>query len=168
MAIEWTRDNYCVTCDPARLDRTVIAEFLSSSYWARGIATATVHKSLERSLCFGLLERDRQIGFARVISDYATFAYLGDVFVLPEYRGFGLAKWLMQCVVSHPELQDLRRWMLGTKDAHGLYAKFGFTPLKNPGIFMERHDPNVYCRTHLATQRNARPRGRGGVEEKTT
>jgi GNAT superfamily N-acetyltransferase len=142
--LEWVRDEFTVTCDPARLDRTVIAEFLASSYWAKGIPASTVAKSLENSLCFGLLDGTRQIGFARVISDYATIAYLGDVFVLREYRGAGLAKWLMQCVVSHPQLQGLRRWLLATRDAHGLYRQFGFTPLKSPEVFMERHDPNVY------------------------
>jgi GNAT superfamily N-acetyltransferase len=96
-------------------------------------------------LCFALLDGDRQVGFARVISDHATIAYLGDVFVLPEYRGRGLAKWLVECVTSHSELQGLRRWILATSDAHGLYEKFGFTPLKNPGNFMERHDPTVYA-----------------------
>ena len=144
MSMNWVRDTFTVTSDPAKLDRTVIAEFLASSYWAKGIPAATVEKSLERSLCFTLLDGERQIGFARVISDQATIAYLGDVFVLPEYRGKGLAKWLIECVVSHPELQGLRRWILATRDAHGLYERFGFTPLKRPEIFMELHNPNVY------------------------
>jgi GNAT superfamily N-acetyltransferase len=95
-------------------------------------------------LCFALLDGHRQVGFARVISDYATIAYLNDVFVLSEYRGRGLSKWLMECITSHPELQGLRRWMLATRDAHGLYEKFGFTPLKKPEVFMERHNPGVY------------------------
>jgi len=140
----WVRDTFTVTCDPAKLDRAVIAEFLASSYWAKGIPRATVEKSLEGSLCFALLDGDRQVGFARVITDRATIAYLGDVFVLPEYRGKGLAKWLMECVMSHPDLQGLRRWVLATLDAHGLYEQFGFTPLKNPDRFMERHNPNPY------------------------
>lgn len=145
--MEWTRDNFTVTCVPAKLDHRVVAQFLASSYWASGIPPDTVTKSLTHSLCFSLLEQERQIGLARVISDYATIAYLGDVFVLPEYRGMGLAKWLIECVVSHPELQGLRRWILGTKDAHGLYSKFGFTPLKRPEVFMERYEPNVYRNT---------------------
>ena len=140
----WTNGTFTVTCDPAKLNRAVIAEFLASSYWAKGIPAATVEKSLAHSLCFALLDGDRLVGFARVISDQATIAYLGDVFVLPEYRGRGLSKWLMECIIGHPELQGLRRWMLATRDAHGLYQKFGFTPLKRPEIFMERHDPNVY------------------------
>jgi GNAT superfamily N-acetyltransferase len=142
--MEWTRDNFSVTCDPAKLDRALIAQFLSSSYGASGIPPDTVTKSVGNSLCFGLFDQERQIGFVRVISDYATVAYLGDVFVLPEYRGLGLAKWLIDCVVSHQELQGLRRWILATRDAHRLYATFGFTPLKRPEIFMEVQDPNVY------------------------
>jgi GNAT superfamily N-acetyltransferase len=140
----WVSGTFTVTCDPARMAPAVIADFLASSYWAKGIPLATVEKSMAHSLCFALLDGDRLVGFARVITDRATIAYLGDVFVLPEYRGRGLSKWLMECVVSHPELQGLRRWILATGDAHGLYEKFGFTPLKRPEIFMERHDPNVY------------------------
>ncbi len=142
--MEWVRDRFIITCDPAKLDHHVINQFLTSSYWAKGIPAETVAKSLEHSLCFALLDGDRQVGFARVISDYATIAYLGDVFVLPEYQGIGLGKWLMECAVAHPQLQGLRRWILATQDAHGLYQKFGFTPLKSPDVFMERHDPDVY------------------------
>jgi GNAT superfamily N-acetyltransferase len=145
--MEWQREQFTVTCDPAKQDLRVIAEFLGQSYWAAGIPTETVEKSLRNSLCFALRDGLRQVGFARVISDRATIAYLGDVFVVPDYRGRGLAKWLMECVVSHPELQGLRRWMLGTRDAHGLYEQFGFTPLKRPETFMERHDPSVYMRS---------------------
>ena len=140
----WVEGSFTVTCDPAKLDRAVIAEFLASSYWAKGIPPTTVEKSLEHSLCFALLDGNRQVGFARVISDYATIAFLNDVFVLPEYRGRGLSKWLMECIIGHSELQGLRRWILATRDAHGLYEKFGFTSLKRPEIFMERHDPNAY------------------------
>jgi len=142
--MQWTRDPYTVSCDPTRLDRTVIANFLASSYWAGGIPRATVDKSIEHALCFGVFEGQRQIGFARVVTDYATFAYLADVFVLEEHRGRGLGEWLIECVVGHPELQGLRRWVLATRDAHPLYAKFGFTPLKSPERFMELHDPHVY------------------------
>ena len=144
--MEWHRDNFTVSCDPARLDRAAITEFLRSSYWARGIPADTVDQSIEHSLCFALLDGECQIGFARVISDYATIAYLGDVFVLTDYRGRGLGKWLIECVTGHPELQGLRRWVLATRDAHGLYAQFGFTPLRKPEIFMERFDPDVYAR----------------------
>ena len=144
--MEWTRDAYVVSCDPARLDRTTIASFLASSYWSAGVPSETVDKSIEHSLCFGLFEQERQLGFARVVTDYATFAYLADVFVLEAYRGRGIGEWLIECVTQHPELQGLRRWVLATRDAHGLYVKFGFTPLKQPDRFMERHDPNVYRR----------------------
>lgn len=145
--MEWTKDTFTVSCDPAKLDVPLIAEFLSDTYWSKGIPLATVEKSLKGSLCFALLDGEHQIGLARVISDYATIAYLGDVFVLPQYRGKGLSKWLMECVVSHPDLQGLRRWILATSDAHGLYQQFGFTALKRPEIFMERHDPAVYARS---------------------
>jgi GNAT superfamily N-acetyltransferase len=150
IAADWVRDTFTITCDPAKLDVAVIAQFLASSYWAQRIPADTVAKSLQHSLCFALLDGERQIGFARVISDRATIAYVGDVFVLPEYRGRGLGTWLMECVLGHPELQGLRRWLLATRDAHGLYEKFGFTPLKRPEIFMERHDPDVYVRDSRA------------------
>ena len=142
--MEWTRDKFTVTTDRARLDRRAIAQFLTSSYWAAQVPQTVVDRSIENSLCFGLLDEDRQIGFARVVTDRATFAFIADVFVLPEHRGRGLGKWLIECVVSHPELQGLRRWLLGTRDAHGLYRQYGFTPLKRPEIFMELHDPDVY------------------------
>lgn len=142
--MNWVRDTFTVTCDQKQLDLTLIAQFLTSSYWAKGIPMETVRRSLENSLCFALLDGGRQVGFARVVSDYATVAYLNDVFVLPEYRGRGLAGFLMECVIQHPDLQGLRRWILATRDAHGLYAKFGFTPLKAPEVFMERHNPGVY------------------------
>jgi GNAT superfamily N-acetyltransferase len=143
--MSWVRETFTVTCDSAKLDRAVIAQFLASTYWAKGIPAATVERSLENSLCFAVLDGDRQIGFARVISDRATFAYLAHVFIVPEYRGKGLSKWLVECVVSHRDLQGLRRWLLATRDAHGLYEKFGFTALKKPELLMERHNPNVYA-----------------------
>jgi GNAT superfamily N-acetyltransferase len=142
--MEWSRETFIVSCDPLKLDRQVVADFLASTYWAQRIPRATVEKSIDGSLCFALLDSDRLIGFARVISDRATIAYLGDVFVLPEYRGRGLGKWLMACVMSHPELQGLRRWILITKDAYDLYAPLGFKPLARPEGYMELHNPNVY------------------------
>lgn len=123
----------------------MIHSFLSQSYWAKGIPRETVARSLRGSLCFALLSGQTQIGFARVISDFATIAYVGDVFVLPDYRGRGLSKWLMRCVTQHPDLQGLRRWILATADAHSLYEKFGFTALTKPDVFMERHTPDVYA-----------------------
>jgi GNAT superfamily N-acetyltransferase len=121
-----------------------IHEFLAlESEWARGITREIVARSIEHSLCFGVFHRNRQVGFARVITDCATIAYLGDVFVLKDYRGRGLAKWLMECVVAHPALQGLRRWILVTADAHDLYRKYGFTPLARPERFMELHDAEI-------------------------
>lgn len=142
--MEWKKGEFTITCDPKKQDIGVIHEFLSQSYWSKGIPKKTLEKSLNGSLCFALLHGKEQVGFARVISDFATIAYLGDVFILTEYRGKGLSKWLMDCVTSHPDLQGLRRWLLATADAHGLYEKYGFTELKKPHVFMEMHAPNVY------------------------
>ncbi len=144
--MQWTKGEFSVSCDPARQDLDVIHGFLTKTYWAKGIPKETVRKSIEGSLCFALLHNDEQIGFARVISDRATIAYLADVFVLESYRGRGLSKWLMECVSAHPDLQGLRRWMLATSDAHGLYQQFGFRALAKPHVFMEKHDPVVYTR----------------------
>ena len=142
--MEWTRGKFTITTNPEDQDLEVIHGFLNQSYWAKGIPKETVARSVKGSLCFALLSDGKQIGFARVISDLATIAYIGDVFVLPEYRGQGLSKWLMECISSHPDLQRMRRWMLATADAHGLYEKYGFTALKQPSVFMERYNPNVY------------------------
>ena len=142
--MEWTRDKFTVSTDKQRLEVDVIHRFLASSYWAEQIPRTVVQRSVDNSLCFGLFDGTAQIGFARVVTDRATFAYLADVFVLPEHRGHGLGKWLIECVATHPEFQGLRRWVLGTRDAHGLYKQFGFTPLKRPEIFMELHDQDVY------------------------
>jgi GNAT superfamily N-acetyltransferase len=122
----------------------MVHEFLTNSYWAKGIPVETVRLSIENSICFAVYHGRQQVGFARIISDLATFAYLADVFILSSYRGRGLSLWLMECIVGHPDLQGLRRWMLATKDAHGLYAKFGFTPVRSPETWMERHDPEIY------------------------
>ena len=144
-AVQWRKGDFHVTTNLGQMDLDAIHMFLCDSYWAEGIPRATVEKSIRNSLCFGLFCRAAQIGFARVVSDYTTFAYLADVFVLPEYRGQGLAKWLMECIMSHPELQGLRRWLLVTRDAHGLYAKFGFKPLAHPERLMEIHSPAIYA-----------------------
>lgn len=141
-----SRGGYEISTDPARLQPAVIHDYLTNhSYWAKGIPLETVRRSLENSLCFGLYHGgDTQIGFARVVSDFATFAHLCDVFVLPEHRGKGLSKWLMECVLPHPDLQGLRRWQLGTADAHGLYAQFGFTVMTTPDRWMEIARPGIY------------------------
>jgi N-acetylglutamate synthase-like GNAT family acetyltransferase len=144
LLLEWRQGGYLVSTDPGRLDLDVIHGFLRESYWARGVPRAVVERSLRGSLCFGLFEWERQVGFARVITDGATFAYLADVFVLPSHRGRGLARWLMECVLAHPDLQGLRRFLLFTRDAHWLYARFGFEPLSNPDMAMSIHRPDVY------------------------
>ena len=143
--IERRRGEFLLSTDPARLDLDVIHGFLTNSYWAKGIPLETVARSIEHSLCFGVYDGSgAQVGFARVVSDSATMAYLGDVFVLESHRGRGLGKWMMECIMQHPTLQGLRRWILLTRDAHGLYSQFGFTPLKAPERYMERHRPDVY------------------------
>ncbi len=137
-------NGFLFSSDPKRID--VVHGFLTNCYWAKGVPRDTVARSIRHSLCFGVYQGRKQIGFARVISDYATFAYIGDVFILDEYRGRGLSKRLMDFIKAHPDLQNLRRWSLVTRDAHGLYSKFGFGPLKSPARHMEIHDPNVYKR----------------------
>jgi GNAT superfamily N-acetyltransferase len=145
--LEWTRGAYTISTDPARLQVERIHAYLSGrSYWASGIPIDVVRESLRNSLCFGLYAGDLQVGFARVVTDLATFAYLADVYVLDEHRGQGLGVWLAEVVTGHPRLQGLRRWMLATRDAHTLYQKVGFTPLKDPARLMEKLDPGVYQR----------------------
>jgi GNAT superfamily N-acetyltransferase len=143
-ANEFRKDAFTVSTDRERLDLDVVYGFLTDCYWAKGIPRDVVARSIENSLCFGLYAEGKQIGFARIISDYATYAYIGDVFVLDSFRGRGLSKWLMECIMQHPRLQGLRRWSLVTGDAHGLYAQFGFEPLKKPQNYMELHRPDVY------------------------
>ncbi|MCE2793161.1 MAG: GNAT family N-acetyltransferase [Planctomycetota bacterium] len=138
------RGEYSISSDSAKLDVAVIHQFLSGSYWSPGLPLDVLQRALAGSLCFGLYHRGVQVGFARVITDRATFAYLCDVFVLDSYRGQGLGRWLMEVVSSHPDLQGLRRMVLVTRDAHGLYEKFGFSPLAKPGGYMELHRPDVY------------------------
>jgi GNAT superfamily N-acetyltransferase len=147
MIVERRHGEYIVSTDPARLDLDMIHGFLTNCYWAKGIPRDLVARSIEHSLCFGVYDGSgAQVGLARVVSDFATVAYLGDVFVLESQRGRGLSKLLMECVTQHPALQNLRRWILLTRDAHELYAKFGFTPVKSPDRYMELHRPNVYER----------------------
>jgi N-acetylglutamate synthase-like GNAT family acetyltransferase len=144
---EAVKENYLISTDKAKLDIDLIYNYLSKeSYWAQGIPKAIVEKSIANSVCFGLYYESKQVGFARLVTDKATFAYLADVFVLPAQRSKGLSKWLMQTIHAHPELQTLRRWMLGTKDAHGLYEQFGWTRFTEEVAqrFMQKHNPDVY------------------------
>src|SRR5216684_2647074 len=143
--IEHQRGEFLISTSRERLSVDVVHGFLTNCYWAKGIPREVVARSIEHSLCFGIYEDSgAQVGFARVVSDFATVAYLGDVFVLESHRGRGLSKWLMECVVQHPALHNLRRWILLTRDAHGLYSQFGFTPVKTPERYMELHRPSVY------------------------
>lgn len=144
MTQEWRKGEYLISTDKRLLDLSVIHGFLTTSYWAEGIPIETVEKSIEHSLNFGVYKAGEQIGFARVITDYATYAYIGDVFILEGYRGQGLSKRLMQAISDHPELQGLRRWTLLTRDAHGLYRQTGFTEPRYPERYMEKIDPDVY------------------------
>jgi hypothetical protein len=168
--IEDHRGEFLISTDPALLDLDLIHNFLANCYWAKGIQKDVLARSIEHSLCFGIYDQSNanfpglakparplgelregsgapktvQVGFARVISDFATIAYLGDVFMLESHRGRGLGRWMMECIMQHPALQGLRRWILVTRDAHELYAKVGFTPLKAPERYMELHHPDVY------------------------
>ena len=138
-------DGFVISTDKSRLQFDVIQHFLSDeSYWAQNRTPEQTRTAIENSICFGLFHGDRQIGFARVVTDQATFAYLGDVFVLPQYRGRGLSKWLMETIIEHSDLQGLRRWILATRDAHGLYQQYGFGQLVHPDRWMELTAPDAY------------------------
>ena len=145
--MEWRRGDLSISTEPSRIDRRLVHEFLRDrSYWAAGIPREVVDRSIEGALCFGVYEGDVQVGFARVVTDRATFAYLADVFVLESHRGRGIATWLMDVVMDHPDLHGLRRWILMTRDAHGLYEKFGFRRLADPSRCMEIVDREIYRR----------------------
>ena len=144
--MDFIRDGFTISTEKEKLDIDVIHSFLSRTYWAEGISKEIIRRSIEGSLCFGVFENDKQVGFARMITDKATFAYLADVFIIEEYRGRGLSKWLMEIIMSQPDLQGLRRMILATKDAHGLYKQFGFSPLINVDRWMQILDPDVYKR----------------------
>jgi len=145
--LEWKRGEFLISTDRARLDVAAVHQLLSNSYWSPGIPLEVVRRSIEHSLPFGLYRGSEQVGFARVTTDFATFGYLADVIIAEPVRGLGLGTWLMETIFGHPDLQGFRRWMLATRDAHGLYAKFGFTPLRAPESFMERWDPDIYRRS---------------------
>ncbi len=136
-------DQYTITTDKRQLDLNAIHAFLSQTYWSPGVPMAVVERAIENSLAFGVFKGSEQVGFARVVTDKATFAYLADVYVLEAHRGKGLSKRLLEEIQAHEELQGLRRFLLATKDAHGLYAQFGFKELANPSLMMERWNPNA-------------------------
>ena len=146
MSYEARQGPFLVSDDRTRLDLGVIHGFLRTAYWSTDVPPDVVARAIEGSLCFGLFEHERQVGFARTITDRATYAYLADVFVLPSHRGRGLGRWLMECVMAHPDLRGLRRFTLVTRDAHELYRTFGFEALSNPDRYMERFAPDVYAR----------------------
>jgi GNAT superfamily N-acetyltransferase len=141
--MNWSRDTYSISDEPERLQLEVIVDCLARAYWSNQRPRTVIERSLKHSLCIGVYENETQIGFARVVSDHATFAYLADVFILESHQGHGLGKWLVQTILEHPDLQGLRRWMLATRDAHGLYAQFGFEALENPDRYMTKFDPTA-------------------------
>jgi GNAT superfamily N-acetyltransferase len=141
------KDEFCISTDKTKLDLDSIHEFLSTkAYWCLNIPKEKVQTAIQNSVCFGVYQKKKQIGLARVISDFSTIAYLGDVYILEEYRGHGLSKWLMETIMSYPDLQGLRRWILLTGDAHGLYRQFGWTDIADPSVWMEVHNKNVYSK----------------------
>jgi len=142
--MDFYKDDYHISTNKEKLDIPFIHRFLSHSYWAEDIPVDMVKRSIDGSMNFGVYNGSRQIGFARVITDHATFGYLADVFIDENYRGLGLSKWLMQTIMAHPQLQGFRSWQLATKDAHGLYAQFGFKPLENPERIMRIVVPDIY------------------------
>jgi len=139
--IEVHRENFTISTDPARLDVDTIVDFLARAYWAKGRPRERTERAIANSLVFGLYDGDKQIGLARVVTDYAIFAYLCDVFIHEDYRAHGLGKWLMETVHNHPDMQGLRRWTLATRDAHDLYRQFGWDALANPNSWMEMFHP---------------------------
>ena len=146
--------DYRISTDPADFDVTAIHAYLTRAYWSLGVPRETVVRAIGGSLCFGLFHRDQQVGFARVVTDRATFAYLCDVYLLDAHQGRGLGTWLMAQVFAHPELQGLRRFLLVTRDAHRLYERFGFTALRRPERHMEVHRPDVYALSCPAEDRS--------------
>lgn len=143
--MEWEKDEFTITTNKRQLQIDVIQKFFAEdSYWANRRTREQTETAIKNSLCFGLYKGEDLIGFARVVTDFATFAYLGDVFVLDEFRGRGLGKWLMETIIDHPGLQGFRRWVLATKDAHTLYENYGFQELKHPERWMEKAAPDAY------------------------
>ena len=142
---KWRKGEFSITTNRDDLDIEMILDYLvNESYWAKNRTLEQMETVIVNSLCFGVFEGEKQIGFARVVTDFATFCYLGDVFILADYQGKGLGKWLMETIVNHPDLQGFRRWILATRDAHTLYEKYGFSELKHPERWMEKAAPNAY------------------------
>lgn len=142
MIREFRRRDFLISTDKRKLQVKTIHRFLTKSYWSTGISIAKVRKSISHSVCFGVYHKEKQIGFARVITDYVRFGYLADVFIVEEYRGKGLSKWLMKSILEHRKLKNIQAWMLATRDAHGLYSQFGFEPLSEPKKYMHKENYN--------------------------
>ena len=142
--IEIRRDNYLISTDKSKLDLDVIHGFLKDAYWSPGIPRGVVEKAILHSLCFGVYDGDAQIGFSRVISDVTTLGYLDDVFILESHRGRGLSKWMMECIMAHPDLQNLQCFIVATRDAHGLYAQYGFERIQDASTLMQIRRMNIY------------------------
>jgi GNAT superfamily N-acetyltransferase len=139
--LETQREHFTISTDPSRLDMDTISGFLARAYWANTRPRERTERAFQNSLVFGLYEANRQIGLARVVSDFSVFAYLCDVFIHEDYRAHGLGKWLIQTIMEHPDLRDVRRWVLVTNDAHGLYKQFGFTAIEDPDHWMQSFKP---------------------------
>jgi len=135
--INYTKGGFTVTTDKEKIEIDILHNFINQSYWANGRTKQTIITSIENSLCFSMFKGEKQIGFARVITDYATFAYLCDVYIEEDYRGNGLGIWMLECILNYPNLLDLKKWLLATRDAHELYRKFGFYSMSNPEKYME-------------------------------
>lgn len=149
MTRDYSMGSFVVSTDQSRLDLKAIHGFLKDAYWAKDISFEAVRQSIQKSLCFGVYKRDELVGFARVITDQVVFAYLVDLFILEAHRGQGLAKWLLECIFSNPELRGVRMWLLATRDAHALYEKFGFKPLRHPERFMRLSNADVNENTNI-------------------
>ncbi|PKL83107.1 MAG: GNAT family N-acetyltransferase [Ignavibacteriae bacterium HGW-Ignavibacteriae-3] len=144
MIYEFKKGKYLISSDKRKLQIKTIHNFLTNAYWSKGIMIERVRKAIEGSLCFGVYHEKEQVGFVRVVTDYANFGYIADVFIIENYRGKGLSVWLLKCILNLPELKDIKSWMLATKDAHGLYSKFGFEQLKKPQKFMQKINPKCF------------------------
>ena len=155
--MDFTKDRFNISTEKEKMDVNLIHSFLTRSYWAEGISKEIIRRSIEGALCFGVFENDKQVGFARMITDKATFAYLADVFIIDEYRGLDLSKWLMEVIMSYPDLQGLRRMMLATKDAHGLYSQYGFKEVKNKQLFMQIFKKGMYERAIYSKENKILP-----------